>query len=206
MKVCSKCKQVLDENCFVKSSRYRDGLYPSCKECRKAVKMATLAANPKCSKCGVKPHQPTHPYCYDCLVEAMGYTPKFRRDSKNKLCSRCKVNPRAQGKNYCSECANRYLSEYYAARGGQWKNMTAEQRRKHKVRHFANWLVEKGEVERGPCVFCGAPSTQFHHYDYEDRTRNFDPVCDQCHLDCHEFLDSMLTMMKMGAQFPQLSV
>ena len=206
MKTCSKCKRSLDESLFVKSDRYRDGLYPHCKSCRKAKLTARLKTNPMCSKCGVKPHQPKHPYCYDCQRDSKGYTkpPKFRRDSNNKLCSKCKVNPRTEYGNYCAECARQYMADYYRQRGGQWECMTQEQRRISNVRHYANYLIKSGKVKRTPCVFCGAPSTEVHHYDYEDRTTNFDCVCKPCHIAAHRFLGDMLTMMKMGVRFPQL--
>jgi len=33
MKKCSKCKQEKEISKFYKSKRYKDGLYPSCKDC-----------------------------------------------------------------------------------------------------------------------------------------------------------------------------
>lgn len=181
-------------------------MYPSCRDCRKSATLATLANNPMCSRCKVNPHQPSNMYCYDCGRVAKGYTepPKFRRDAWNTLCSKCKVNPKANGKNYCSECANKYLRDRYARMGGQRKYMTDEQKRLTTVRQYAHSLLKAGKVKRTDCVFCGAPGTEFHHYDYENRTRNFESVCNPCHDEAHLFLNSMLTMMKMGAKFPAL--
>lgn len=191
----------------MKSPKYKDGLTQPCKDCRRSAMAERLASNPTCSKCGERPHQPKHPYCYECQRDSKGYTkpPKFRRDSNNELCSRCKESPRARGKNYCTKCANEYMRNWLSERGGSWAVKTPEQRRLATVRHYAHWLVSSGKVSRTLCVFCGAPGNEFHHYDYEPRTRNFESVCTQCQGDAHRFLNSVLTIMRRGYRFPSSS-
>lgn len=205
MKTCSKCKVEKGEDCFVKSNRYKDGLYPSCKDCRKASKIATLAKNSLCAKCGIQPHTESHHYCYDCAREARGQSarPRYTRDSSNTtMCSKCKVNPRLSYHNYCWKCKNEDSSAWRKSKGG-WKNLYTEDYRKAATaRRYALWLLETGKIERGPCIFCGAPGTEFHHFDYLPKTRNFADVCESCHVDAHRFLKSMKSMMLMGARFP----
>lgn len=188
MKTCSKCKREQDLSCFVKSNRYKDGLYPSCKDCRKASREATLAKNPLCSKCGIKPHTSTHAYCYDCARIAMGDPPepKFRRDVTNKtMCSKCKVKPRATGKNYCRDCSNAYNRNWIYENGGSWGVKSKEEKEKSVARHYASWLLKSGKIKRGKCAFCDQPGTEFHHFDYEPRTLNFVDICYRCHVDAH---------------------
>lgn len=199
MKMCSKCEQTLPLDQFVKSPRYKDGLYPSCKRCRKEANLKSFRDHPICSRCNEKPHLENRAYCYECdrIVKGRSVTPKFHRDGSNTdKCCKCKVNPRRKGGKYCVSCANKYMSTWLAANGGSWKTKNPDQKRIATVRKYAYTLLLAGKVQRGPCVFCGAPETQFHHYDYEPRTLNFESACYPCHVEIHRFLNSMLTLMQ----------
>ncbi len=123
MKTCSKCKRELDPGQFVKSPRYSDGLYPSCKECRRAVQSKWLEGDPLCRHCRKVPHPLTHQWCYDCqrkLDKRNLGPPKWRRDSKNKRCSFCKVNPRLPYHNYCESCQRTAQNKWMRSQGGSW--------------------------------------------------------------------------------------
>jgi hypothetical protein len=97
------------------------------------------------------------------------------------------------------------MRDWLHKNGGSWATKSPDQKRIAVVRKYAHTLLMAGEVERTDCVFCGAPDTEFHHYDYEDRTRNFESACGSCHGGIHEFLGSLLTIMKMGGRFPALA-
>ena len=197
MKTCCRCNRELDDSCFVKSPRYRDGLTQPCKDCRKQARIKTLADNPMCARCGEKPHLDTSAYCYECdrIMKGRDVVPKFHRDPNNTtMCSRCKINPRLPYHGYCQECKNESTNDWF-------KNHVKTQEEIHisRVRAYAGYLERIGEVQRTPCVFCGAPHDQWHHYDYEPKTRNFESVCLACHVVAHRFLRTMLTLMMNGA-------
>jgi hypothetical protein len=83
-KQCSKCKRVLEVDQFVKATRYNDGLYPSCKQCRNKACAESLKNNPMCSRCGKVPHTEKHSYCYDCQREAKGQSKECQREYNGK--------------------------------------------------------------------------------------------------------------------------
>lgn len=198
MKMCSKCKTDQDESNFVKSPRYSDGLYPSCKTCRNQTRSAKLDANPLCIKCGVEPHTPKNAYCRICarIMAGENPVPKFRRDITNKdKCSKCKVEPRAKGKNYCRACANEYMSNWTSARGGSWKSKTPQQKERAIVRQYAHSLVKSGKLERGPCRVCGNLNTEFHHLNYNPRTKDVIDLCALHHDEVEKLKKSGLTDM-----------
>jgi hypothetical protein len=194
MKTCSKCKKDLARERFVKSARYSDGLYPSCKDCRKIALQKTLEDHPMCSRCKAQPHGNGRLWCDDCEIRERGLKPrKFNRDPHNKLCSFCKTQPRARGKKYCKECANAYLKGWRDSHGGSWACLTEEQKRKATARRYINTQLGRGKIVRGPCVKCGSPNTEFHHLDYLDRTRNVIDLCRPCHEQEERIKKSKLT-------------
>jgi len=179
-KTCSKCSESKSIFEFVKSDRYRDGYYPSCKSCRKEVRERSLAENPTCSRCNNAPHVRGNPYCYECdrIMKGRSIVPSHHRDPLNTdKCSRCKTNPRARGKNYCYECARQVQSDWRKQRGGWWSSLTPEQKRKATVRRFIGLKIERGSINREPCFVCGEQKTEIHHLDYEDRTLNILHLC-----------------------------
>ena len=182
MKHCSKCQQYLDNSNFVKSDRYLDGLYPSCKECRKKTKLKTLADHPLCCRCKLKPHISYEPYCLECWRTIRGRLKPIRVvDRTNKeWCSRCKQLPRLPYHNYCAACKNASHMEWSERQ--KVKPVPDEKRRKRSARHYINTLYKRGKIKRQPCEKCGAPSLNFHHLDYEDRTTNVQHLCFKCHV------------------------
>lgn len=192
--MCSKCRSTLEESQFVKSERYSDGCYPSCKQCQTEAKLKTFRTYPLCFLCGVKPHLEGRGYCYECdrIKKGRPIVPKFRRDPSNKtLCSRCKINPRSEYHRYCRSCQDKSFKE--------WRERTkkirlpSEKRRKLSARFYVNGLLKRGKIKRQPCKYCGAPGTNFHHLDYKDRTRNIEHVCFPCHVRLEREKRKMLT-------------
>lgn len=183
MKECSKCKCQLDESRFVKSPRYLDGLYPSCKSCRKIARDKTLADHPMCARCKVVPHLGYIPYCVECFRISKGrpVVPLRIRDANNKeWCSRCRQMPRLEYHNYCYFCKNTAHAKWEAAHNKKPK--PTEKHRKYIARRYINGLFRRGKIKRKPCELCGRPSQHFHHLDYEDRTVNVQHLCFSCHV------------------------
>ncbi len=149
MKTCTKCKQVLDENCFVKDKNRKDGRYPTCRECVRNSKKTPPKWRSRreglewCKVCGQRPRLSYHHYCHLCKMEYQ----------------------------------NRTRAKKWAERYG-----TDEKRRKDVVRHYATNLLHRGKIKRDKCAICGNKAEHFHHYDYERKTMNFDPVCTDCHV------------------------
>ena len=184
MKECTKCRRLLDESCFVKSDRYLCGLYPSCKECRKATRLKTHAANPNCARCRVKPHLPNRAYCYECdrIKKNRAVVPKFRRDPSNKeYCSKCKQLPKLPYHAYCQMCQRDSRNNWQQKKRGL--KVPNDIRRKKSARHYINTLLRRKKIKRKPCEVCGAPSQHFHHLDYKNRTTNVQHLCFKCHVE-----------------------
>ena len=185
----------MPETQFVKSERYSDGLYPSCKSCRRSARITTLSQHPLCYRCGIVPHQASNGYCYECdrLMKGREKPAKYRRDSKNKtMCCRCKVNPRQEYHGYCRPCANISVRISLARR--RHIRPPDEHRRKASARHYINTLLRRGKIKRKPCKYCGAPSKHFHHLDYNDRTTNIEHVCHKCHVSLERDKRKALTL------------
>lgn len=183
MKTCVCCKIPQDSSVFVKSPRYRDGLAPYCRTCRKLKYLARVAKNPMCCHCKTRPHQPNHLLCYDCQRFHRGQspTPKRRTDKSNKLwCCKCKERPRREYHAYCHECGNQDYRD--RLKKNRTVKLVPEKRRKASARHYVNQLLKRGKIKRQPCEHCGNPSVHFHHLDYKDRTTNIQHVCHPCHV------------------------
>lgn len=198
MKVCSKCKRQLPEVCFVKSPRYLDGLYPSCKECRKATLQKTLENHPLCFKCEVRPHLPNAGWCQECYHETKfkDRVPKFKRKPNTKdpnFCSRCGIRPPRDYGSWCQPCMTDYNKKWRQTKNGVASRFVPEPKRKRTARHYINLLHRRGKVSRGPCYLCGEPSEHFHHLSYEDRSRNVIDLCHFCHVLVHRALRKLLT-------------
>ncbi len=197
MKRCSKCKRDLDEVLFVKSSRYLDGLYPSCKECRGKLRTESLSKDPMCRHCRVNERLPGGAYCSDC--KRMHRTsPKRPKPvdwaAVRKICIKCKVNPRSDGTGrLCDECYRMCpkcgLRER-AAGGAVWcyvclegyratykrpqrrpdkayRSLTEEEKVKRHARKAVNLAIKLGVLKREPCEVCGCLEVEGHHQSYE---------------------------------------
>lgn len=194
-KTCTCCQQSLNESLFHKHSQKKDGLNSWCKACEKIKQASKHTRNPLCSGCKSVPHMNGNAYCYSCDRKRKGRgNPKWiSRRTGLEWCKICERNPSLSYHQYCHDCKIEYERK---RRYQAWRRRQADpdKRRKQNARQYATNLLQRGKIRRGPCVFCGNPGTAFHHYDYEDRTRNFDDVCRPCHDTAHKFLKIMLTI------------
>ena len=199
MKTCSKCKRELEETRFVKSDRYRDGLYPSCRECRKATRLRWLENHPLCSKCKTRPHGKGTGWCPQCDHESTfsDRSPRFvRRPNTHNpnFCSRCGWRSPRDYSPWCQPCYNEWQRAHNAKRRGDVNKFRPEQLRKKTARHYINTLIKRGKMKYGPCYLCGKPGTQKHHLNYRDRTKDVIDTCDFCHVLIHRTLRKLLTL------------
>jgi hypothetical protein len=139
-------------------------------------------------------------YCKDCDRVSHGRPAKRKwisRRSGLEWCKICGQRPRLSYHQYCHECKMEYQRR---TRAKKWsgRHPDPESRRHANARAYATNLLWRGKIKRGPCVFCDGKSRDFHHYDYEDRTMNFDSVCRPCHVTVHQFIKSLLTICRLG--------
>lgn len=170
MKTCSKCRRDLPLDQFVKSSRYRDGKYPLCKDCRKESRMKSLAANPLCVRCKKEPHYQTNFYCLECARILQGGLPvRQRHHSKDPFtCPKC-GGPRKHRRRWCAKCHNEAQKKWLKSKGGQWAYASSRgQRHKLVARRYVMTMIERGKLKRKPCEVCGRLEVEAHHNTYED--------------------------------------
>lgn len=189
MKTCSKCKRSLDESCFVKSDRYLDGLYPSCKECRKKVRDQRVARQVLCFRCNAVPRMKSTIYCSPCLKWFQS------GESKNKPCARCLERVRRKCSDFCSICAKEIELEWRRVRCKEYRD-DPENKVKNLARQMLNYHVNSGRIERMPCAVCGHPKTEGHHHNGYDREHWLDVVwlCMVHHVQVEKELRQRLTI------------
>lgn len=168
--MCSKCKKSFPLDHFIKSERYSDGKYPTCRECRKEYRTRYLKQNPLCIRCKKEPHHATNPYCLECSRILQGGPPVRQRHHPKHpdLCPRC-GGPRKHRRRWCSKCANAARKIWLKARGGQWAYAESKGNR-HKLvaRAYVNHLVQRRKLIPKPCEVCGRLEVEAHHNTYED--------------------------------------
>jgi hypothetical protein len=139
---------------------------------------------------------PGDKYCWPCKwILKRRPAPRKSRKRWDGLCPRCRTNVRG-AQPYCPKCKLDYQNETRAKKWAE-RYATNPAKKMETSRAYATGLLQRRKIRRGLCVFCGASGTQFHHYDYERKTRNFEDVCDQCHTDVHRFLKTLLTAKMM---------
>jgi hypothetical protein len=192
-KPCSKCKRVLPVTAFAKWHN-KAGLYPSCRECEREHREKRLSENPLCIRCKLNPHAAHDAYCIDCKRILKHRPPRkwVSRRSGLEWCKVCGIRPRLEYHHYCFLCKNEYQNR---TRSKKWAERYPlnSQRQIATARAYATGLLARGKIHRGPCVFCGDPGQDFHHYDYLPRTLNFEDVCCECHVAVHKILRLLLT-------------
>lgn len=195
-KTCSKCKKCLSLTAFNRGPN-KTGTYPSCRECENAHRKQRLQDNPLCLTCRSAIHMAGSAYCYSCERKMKGKgDPKWvSRRTGLEWCKVCGQRPRLEYHHYCLPCKLDYQNR---TRAKKWRERysTDDLKRLDTVRHYATNLIRRGKLKRGPCVFCGAQGTQFHHWDYERKTMNFDDVCNCCHSAVHILLRFLLTIRR----------
>ena len=193
-KPCSKCQRVLPLEYFALSPPHRHGRYPSCKKCQKETTKQGLARHVFCSKCRTRPHRIGNSWCDHCRRISEGKGPKkfIRRPSINDgICPRCRTRPKMIKYGYCLICTRAAVRERSAKKRGI--PLSPLVLAKKTTRHYVNTLFQRGKLRRGPCVYCGDPGQEFHHWDYLPRTLNIDDVCKECHVALHKILRLLLT-------------
>lgn len=155
----------------MKSYRYSDGLYPSCKTCRTKLRKRLLSERPLCSRCKLEPHLLNHFYCLKCQRVSKGMTPvRTRRKAlAPHLCPICNLRPKREYSGYCRVCSNQKQKEFIKSKGGAWAYATNRgQRHKMVARAYVNTLLQRNQLERKPCEVCGKLETEAHHNSYEN--------------------------------------
>lgn len=145
-----------------------------------------------------------NPWCKDCEfkrnVIRRGFPKWRRRTGDTTLCPKCLINERGS-QPYCPNCKKEYQNRTRAKKWSE-RYVGNEAKRIETARQYATGLLRRGKIKREDCVFCGNPGTQFHHYDYERKTLNFDDVCDLCHSQVHRFLEILLTLSILRRKSP----
>jgi hypothetical protein len=199
-KPCSKCKRVLPLEDFVPSPRHSFGRYPSCRQCMKETYKKTLANNPLCSKCKLRPHESGSGWCSQCNRVSKGKPPeprwKQRKAPSPEICPACGIRPKCSDHGYCRECRRKAVRDWCRRKSGNPLKVPVLAKKTN--RHYVNMLLARGKMRRGPCVFCGDPGQELHHYDYLPRTRNVDSMCKECHRAVHKILKLLLTASRYG--------
>jgi hypothetical protein len=62
--------------------------------------------------------------------------------------------------------------------------LSADERKKMNARAYAHVYLNRGRIERKPCVVCGNGASQMHHADY-DKPLEVTWLCRWHHLDLH---------------------
>lgn len=196
-KPCSKCKKELPISEFWKHNNIV-GRYPSCRSCERNRRLQFLIQHPLCFRCGINKHMDGDRYCYPCsrIYKNRG-EPRFRtRKTGLNWCSKCGIRERVSYHHMCHQCKMEYQNKTRAKR---WHDRykTNPIKQIETARAYATGLLARGKIRRGPCVFCGRQGTQFHHFDYERKTRNFADVCYPCHKKTHRLLNCLLTIRRL---------
>jgi hypothetical protein len=196
VKTCSKCGRELPRECFVKSPRYSDGLYPLCKECRKAGRLRYLEQHPLCSKCGIRAHRKGCAWCSECRHEDefKHRPPKFipSKKTKSHICPRCGIRSKLAYHGWCRECKNNSTLALLARRRGL--PVPPPVLAKKTNRHYINSLISRGKVKRQPCKYCGSMPTEFHHLSYGQMSTHGEFVCKLHHWMAHHIERKLLTV------------
>jgi len=74
------------------------------------------------------------------------------------------------------------MTNWLKTKGGSWKALTPEQKKKAIVRQYVNNRIRRGKIGRKPCEVCGKTPTQTHHLDYLPRTLNIQWLCAEHHI------------------------
>jgi hypothetical protein len=70
----------------------------------------------------------------------------------------------------------------------EWRKsnpLSEEQKRKDIARSYANTYLQRGKLEKQPCIHCGAIDSQMHHPDYS-RPLEVVWLCKDCHQKHHK--------------------
>lgn len=204
IKFCSKCKRKLILEKFWKSKTQASGYYPSCIECEISHRNQQLENNPMCIRCWISPHIKGNAYCAHCDRIMHSKPPRKRvvRTKGVEWCKICEQLPRQIPHSYCAPCRREYA---LITRKKKWAERyhTDPMKQRQTARQYATGLLARGKIKRGLCVWCGNKGTDFHHWDYLPKTRNFEDVCRLCHVELHAVIEILLTLIKARAiRFP----
>ena len=71
--------------------------------------------------------------------------------------------------------------------------MNANQKKKRVARLYIINRVQRGLIEKTPCIFCGKKQVEVHHWDYEPMTTNFNFLCPDHHVRADRMMRRGLT-------------
>lgn len=202
-KECTKCKQLLPLFKFWSWKKIPNN-YPSCIECEKASRRQHLQENPMCCRCWISPHTPKGLYCLECDLIMHKRPPRkwIRRKTGLEWCKICEQLPAEENHQYCTGCRKEYTARMRKKKYIE-RYHTPSMRQRDTARHYATGLLQRKKIKRGLCVYCGDKATDFHHWDYLPKTRNFEDVCRMCHVQLHAVIEILLTLIKARAiRFP----
>lgn len=123
-----------------------------------------------CYMCSINPPRAGQRFCQTCHNEYMRKWRDARRTSDKPkrrsihggFCSKCRAVPSAAYSKYCTSCAN--------ALGLAWRKahpLTGEAKTKYDARKAVHSARRRGQIKRGPCLFCGTTERiEAHHEDY----------------------------------------
>lgn len=129
------------------------------------------------------------PTCNRVKLRSEFYSARDRYDGLRGYCKECTSASQRGKKGYYSEYARkRYLSDpdFKSKRLSDIDYSLLVV----KVRHRTRSLINKGDIERKPCVVCADPKTHAHHLSYDKPESCFDVIflCPAHHKQLHNGL------------------
>ncbi len=159
VKICSKCERELAVACFHRDKTKFDGLFPSCKECRRGVSASYYLENKEkicrsvgCRRVVVSEARRIEREAYELEhadeIEALKLGKAEARREKNRVRER-----------------ERYWAdpEKIKARNREYRRKNPE---KQAARSLVTSAIRSGELIQEPCEVCSEEKVEAHHDDY----------------------------------------
>ena len=140
--------------------------------------------------------------CHELLSKSEFNSDISRPDNLDNRCKKCQseVNRFYRLKN------DKYFRKYRKANNFKYKHTMREQykiwyyknKEKTKAHAVLNYLIEKGDIERGACEICGLlKNTHGHHDDYT-KPLDVNWLCRDCHGLWHQLLNEWQRQKESG--------
>ena len=180
LKTCSKCRTPQPEMEFYRARHKLDGREDCCKSCSRERRSKQLAANPLCTICKIRFHQPSHHHCWECqrarqngncrngLCNRCKSRPRRGRtlcEVCENMCPKCNIRPRAPSAVWCNVCINESgKARRLRTHGLPRKKRSIEQQIKRCARNKVYMAKLLGRLIPKPCCVCGKLETDGHHH------------------------------------------